>query len=154
VGKSTSVFGLFCVSLQRNNGTKLPLGSFFPNPIFLFYMLSSTLLLHLFILFTSCVSSKEILVFQNGREMKTINGNKQIYTKSTDTSITTQYLATWNNNNGSSSLLFILSSSSHLLLQGSPIFLDQHRLATSLRNPLNSVPFSNFPISMITSLHL
>lgn len=40
------------------------------------------------------------IVFQNGREIKLLNGNNNIYTKSTDTSITTQYIDTWNNNNG------------------------------------------------------
>jgi hypothetical protein len=42
----------------------------------------------------------DVLVFQNGRELTTTAGISKIYRYSTDTSISTQYLASWNNNNG------------------------------------------------------
>lgn len=66
-------------------------------------------LILVFILFKLFYCYIEITL-QNGRELNLLNGNKKIYTESTVTSITTQYIDSWNNYNGNFNILILFRS--------------------------------------------
>jgi hypothetical protein len=50
--------------------------------------------------FVEAAATASEIVFQYGRVLTTLQGTSRVYDATYETSITTQYIDTWNNNNG------------------------------------------------------